>query len=72
MDDFLGFVIENWASIAAAIGGLITVLGLIADLTPWKWDNQAVKVARKIWAMIRVTFGSSKRAEDMGSRKPNV
>ena len=50
----MDFLIENWAQIAALVTMGLALLGGIAELTPWAWDNKALKVVREIWAKIPV------------------
>lgn len=62
----MGFLLENWAEIAGIVGGLITLLGLVAELTPFDWDNKAITVVREMWAKIPMF---SRDARLMGREK---
>ena len=50
----MGWVLENWEMLLAVVTGAITLFGMIAELTPWTWDNRAMGAIRAVWAKIPV------------------
>ena len=66
MDTILGQVIPYWDTIVAVAGivtGLLAVVGAIAELTPWEWDNRVINPIRRFWAKIPIF---SRNSRDMG------
>jgi len=64
MSDVIKFLTENWETIAAVIGGpmgVLAVLGMIAEWTPWEWDNTAIKAIREFWAKIPIFTRDAKK-----------
>ena len=45
---------DNWELIAIGIPAAISILGVLAEMTPWGWDNKAITAIRKIWACIPI------------------
>lgn len=54
--DALTWIAENWESILAVVGGVLTVANLIAKLTPTQKDDNFVEKARKFFDKISDLF----------------
>jgi len=51
----MDWIVANWPWIAGSvIPVLLTVIGLIAEKTPFDWDNKILAVVRKIWGLVPI------------------
>lgn len=48
--DIGAFTLTDWLFIS---GGALTLLAVIAKLTPWKWDDRLVAASRKAWEAVK-------------------
>ncbi len=48
MGDIIGYITANWVAIVAALWLIEQAMRAISILTPWKWDDNIVKVLHKI------------------------
>ena len=44
VQQIIAYVTENWVSLVAALWLLEQAMRAISELTPWKWDDNLVKV----------------------------
>ena len=45
--ELAAYVQQNWVAIAAAAWLVEQALRAVSDLTPWKWDDNLVKIIAK-------------------------
>jgi len=48
MGSIIEYIQTNWVQLVAGLWLLEQLLRLISELTPWKWDDNIVKVLSKI------------------------
>ena len=48
MNSIINWITGNWVQLVAGLWLLEQLLRLISELTPWKWDDNIVKVFSKI------------------------
>lgn len=57
----------DWITVVGiAVPGILGALGLIAEKTPFDWDNKVVSIIRKIWSWIPI---GERNPDMMGSVK---
>ena len=48
MGTFITWIQANWVALVAALWLVEQLLRAVSELTPWKWDDNLVKVLTKI------------------------
>lgn len=48
----VNWVVDNWVTIVAVVGGVFTVLNIVVRLTPTKKDDEYLAKAQPIWTKI--------------------
>jgi len=48
MNGIINWITTNWVQLVAALWLIEQLLRAISELTPWKWDDNLVKVLAKI------------------------
>jgi len=48
MNGIINWITTNWVQLVATLWLIEQLLRVISELTPWKWDDNIVKVLAKI------------------------